>query len=77
MKKHYEKPGMAVENFALSTHIAACSLIANQADGLTCTYMTGGDRIFDSGNILCEFDAAKYEQFCYNTPTGGNGIFGS
>lgn len=77
MKKHYKKPVMTVENFALSTHIAACTLTANQADGLTCTYMTGGDVIFDGSNPGCQFDVDMYGQYCYNTPTGGGGIFGS
>ncbi len=77
MKKHYKKPVMTVENFALSTHIAACTLTANQADGLTCTYMTGGDIIFDDGNGACQFDVDMYGQYCYNTPYGGGGIFGS
>ncbi|MGM9657563.1 MAG: hypothetical protein ACI3W9_01035 [Eubacteriales bacterium] len=76
MKKHYEKPGMAVENFALSTHIAACTLTANSTDPNICSYNTGGDVIFYSPGA-CQFDVSIYEQYCYNTPTGGGGIFGS
>lgn len=87
MKKKYEKPGLYIENFALSQSIAAdCNIERNdpgtlgfptQGDSTLCGWDLIGVVIWSTTekcNDIHEADEQVFG-FCYNNPSGGTPIF--
>ena len=87
MKKKYEKPGLYVENFALSQAIATpCGAKPNGSLGKP-SYADQGSCGWDMGNFIVWVETVNspcndYEDantvvdgVCYNNPSPGNAIF--
>ena len=87
MKKTYSKPSILIENFALSTNIAAnCDKPFNLQVQFVCGIPNDsgvpGMDIFDPTlGGSCVFpgdgDSAIYDGFCYHIPTETNELFNS
>lgn len=89
MKKQYSKPGIIIEDFRLSEHIASCAGVNHEnSHGSpqhwskdTCAWLdVYGSYLFVDGMQACtkpvdpNGDAGG---FCYNNPENGYSIFGS
>ena len=90
MKKTYEKPGLLVENFALSQSIAAgCGVGANHTTlgkptyinpELNCGWDSGAWTTWLESSTICDDKADvndKINAGCYNNPAGEFQLFAS
>ena len=87
MKKTYMKPGLYVENFALSQEIAGNCGHANKPTLGVPAHDNKDSCGWDMGNLIvwtvgvtpnCTFPGGdKFEGICYNNPNGGQTIFAS
>ena len=86
MKKEYTKPQIIIENFTLSTNLAAdCEQPFNLQAQNICGIPDEnglGMSIFAAGvqGSDCKIpgnDEAKYDGFCYHVPTENNNLFNS
>ena len=89
MKKAYAKPGICVENFALSQSIAmSCGLdrtnsttgVATHGSPETCGWSIGGDTIWlESTGVCTDYDDLEADLGigCYNGPMGDFTVFAS
>lgn len=90
MKKEYSKPGIIIEDFKLSQHIATCDGVTHETSfgspqqwsATTCAWKGKGNiLIFSTGLSKCvniQLDEGKgFGQICYNNPSDGFVVFGS
>ncbi len=89
MKKAYNKPELYVESFQLSQSIASTCSVAAGGNSLgspshdsksTCGWDLGNMVLWVDSSTGCNKSLdvdADFLGMCYNTPNGGNTIFGS
>ena len=89
MKKAYNKPELYVESFQLTQSIAGtCSAewggntlgSPNHDSKSTCGWDMGNMVLWIDSTTKCSMSLSEDSEFqgiCYNTPSGGNTIFGS
>lgn len=89
MKKAYNKPVLFVESFQLTQSIAGTCSVAAGGNSLgspnhdskdTCGWDLGIMVLWVDSSTNCNKllgTDADFEGLCYNTPSGGNTIFGS
>ena len=89
MKKKYSKPGIIIEDFRISQHIASCAGIKHENSmGSPLQWSTAscawegpfGEKLFSTGMEVCTDPLGpndKNEMICYNAPDGSIAIFGS
>lgn len=83
MKKHYSKPLLAVEIFALTqsvTHDCGDIIPADQLnfnDPGRCVWDLGGGTTIFVGGTNCMLDGESMGYGCYNNPSEGNYVFRS
>lgn len=87
MKKQYSKPGIIIEDFAMSQNIAGNCGNQNgpdrkytYADKYQCAWDMGGGKTIFTATGICQKVVGKndkYEEECYNNPGGMYTIFNS
>lgn len=80
-KKHYSKPQLVYESFALSQSIASgCEGIANFGESVCSVTISGIDeiRIFQEAGYGCQFVPPNPDDYiCYHAPSEMNNVFSS
>lgn len=78
MKKSYNKPEIAFDNFGLSANFASTCPNATNHDQYTCGWTIAGRVIFVDGIDACKYVSADGEYgVCYYVPSGDNQLFNS
>lgn len=88
MKKQYSKPGIIIEDFTLSQHIASCGVPHESQLGspkhwskTSCAWqdMYGRDLFIESMTVCTKpvAEDGEVNGICYNNPSGLVTIFGS
>lgn len=89
MKKQYSKPGIIIEDFRISQHIASCGVPHQSQWGspkhwskTSCAWEGPfGEMLFSKGMVnICTDPIGpgdKVGEICYDNPEGGITIFGS